>query len=133
MARAGNTVPNGYAAHHLIPTKVLNKCNLIQEAIKRGIYNPNGCITYNTMPGISVFRKHHIIPQQLADHGAMKTAGMNIHKASNIICLPTQAENHSTRTIHGGSHPQYTASVEKKLDMVHDYGQKNGWSKTDYN
>ncbi len=98
-----------------------------------GWLDPLGWITYNTMPGISGFQKHHIIPQQLADHGALKMAGINIHKTSNIIYLPTHAENHARRTIHRGSHPQYTASIEQKLDMVHDYGQKNGWSKTDYN
>ncbi|KXK71746.1 type IV secretion protein Rhs, partial [Pseudomonas monteilii] len=36
MAKAGNTVPPGYAAHHLIPTNVVNKSSLIQEAMKRG-------------------------------------------------------------------------------------------------
>ena len=42
MAKAGSPVPAGYAAHHLIPTNVAGRSNLIQEAVKRGIYNPNG-------------------------------------------------------------------------------------------
>lgn len=53
MARAGNTVPSGYAAHHLIPTNVINKSNLIQEAIKRGIYNPNGASNGSALPTTS--------------------------------------------------------------------------------
>jgi hypothetical protein len=84
------------------------------------------------MPSIAGFQKHHIIPQQLAGHGAIKSAGMNIHKTGNIIYLPTDAQHHPTRTIHKGSHGQYTASVEQKLDMVHDYGRKNGWTKDQY-
>ncbi len=97
-----------------------------------GWLDPLGWITYNTMPSIAGFQKHHIIPQQLSGHGAIKSAGMNIHKTGNIIYLPTDAEYHPTRTIHRGSHAQYTASVEQKLDMVHDYGQRNGWTKEQY-
>ncbi|MCI0915354.1 RHS domain-containing protein [Pseudomonas putida] len=53
MAKAGNTVPSGYAAHHLIPTNVVNKSNLIQEAMKRGIYNPNGASNGSPLPTTS--------------------------------------------------------------------------------
>ncbi|WP_177205388.1 AHH domain-containing protein, partial [Pseudomonas syringae] len=58
--------------------------------------------------------------------------GMNIHKVSNIIYLPKYAESHPTRTIHRGSHADYTTSVEKQLDSVHKYGVENGWTKGDY-
>ena len=50
MAKAGNPVPSGYAAHHLIPTNVANRSNLIQEAINRGIYNPNGATNGTALP-----------------------------------------------------------------------------------
>ncbi|MFJ4434018.1 RHS repeat-associated core domain-containing protein [Pseudomonas sp. NPDC089395] len=50
MAKAGNTVPPGYAAHHLIPTNVVSKSNLIQEAMRRGIYNPNGASNGSPLP-----------------------------------------------------------------------------------
>ncbi|MEN4825192.1 RHS repeat-associated core domain-containing protein [Pseudomonas sp. P39-UII1] len=53
MAKAGNTVPPGYAAHHLIPTNVVNKSNLIQEAMNRGIYNPNGASNGSPLPTTS--------------------------------------------------------------------------------
>jgi RHS repeat-associated protein len=41
MAAAGNPVPANYAAHHLIPTSKVGGSSLIQEAIRRGIYDPN--------------------------------------------------------------------------------------------
>nr|WP_245227971.1 RHS repeat-associated core domain-containing protein [Pseudomonas sp. PvP027] len=97
-----------------------------------GWLDPLGWITYNTMQALSGFQKHHIIPQQLANHVAIKAAGMNIHKVSNIIYLPKYAESHPTRTIHRGSHADYTTSVEKQLDSVHKYGVENGWTKGDY-
>ncbi|MEE5123385.1 AHH domain-containing protein [Pseudomonas alliivorans] len=50
MARAGNTVPRGYAAHHLIPTNVINRSSLIQEAIGRVVYKPNGASNGSALP-----------------------------------------------------------------------------------
>ncbi len=50
MANAGNPVPSGYAAHHLIPTSVANNSQLIQEAVRRGIYNPNGVTNGSALP-----------------------------------------------------------------------------------
>ena len=94
--------------------------------------DPLGWITYNTMPGIEGFQKHYIVPQQLSNHAAMQAGEVNIHKLSNIIYLPKYEENHPARTVHRGSLAQYTAAVEKELDIIHDYGKKNGWSKTDY-
>ncbi|MEE4857779.1 RHS repeat-associated core domain-containing protein, partial [Pseudomonas alliivorans] len=98
-----------------------------------GWLDPLGWVTYNTMQALAGFQKHHIIPQQLVGHEAIKASGMNIHKVSNIIYLPKYAENHPTRTIHRGSHAQYTASIEQKLDQVHEYGKNNGWTKAEYN
>ncbi|MGE2766779.1 AHH domain-containing protein, partial [Escherichia coli] len=34
--------PAGYAAHHLLPTHIAANSPLIQEAVNRGIYSPNG-------------------------------------------------------------------------------------------
>ncbi|MNJ60864.1 hypothetical protein D3C77_566250 [compost metagenome] len=62
----------------------------------------------------------------------MQAGEVNIHKLSNIIYLPKYGENHPVRTVHRGSHAQYTAAVEKKLDIIHEYGKKNGWTKADY-
>ncbi len=42
MALVGRMVPSGYAAHHLLPTSITKNSALIKEAIKRGIYDPNG-------------------------------------------------------------------------------------------
>lgn len=84
------------------------------------------------MPGIEGFQKHHIIPQQLANHSVLKSAEMNIHKLSNIIYLPKYEENHAIRTVHRGSHAQYTSAIKSKLDLIQDVGKKNGWVKSDY-
>ncbi|MBA0991700.1 RHS repeat-associated core domain-containing protein [Escherichia ruysiae] len=40
-AAMGGT-PAGYAAHHLLPTHIAANSPLIQEAVNRGIYSPNG-------------------------------------------------------------------------------------------
>ncbi|PTB21037.1 hypothetical protein C9I57_09960 [Trinickia symbiotica] len=50
MAKAGNPVPSRYAAHHLIPTNVAGRSNLIQEAVNRGIYDPNGASNGAALP-----------------------------------------------------------------------------------
>lgn len=50
MNSAGRPVPSGYAAHHLIPTSVAGRSNLIQEATRRGIYNPNGASNGVALP-----------------------------------------------------------------------------------
>ncbi|MCL8309038.1 RHS repeat-associated core domain-containing protein, partial [Pseudomonas putida] len=80
--------------------------------------DPMGLATYNTMPGIEGFQKHHIIPQQLVDHPVLKASGMNIHSLNNIIYLPTHEEFHPTRTIHRGSHPGYSRDVKASLNEV---------------
>jgi uncharacterized protein RhaS with RHS repeats len=94
--------------------------------------DPAGLATYNTMPSIDGFQKHHIVPQQLADHPAFKASGMNIHSTKNIIYLPTHAENHPTRTIHRGSHPGYTTEVRNGLNEIELVGRQQGWNQTQY-
>ncbi|PIT14810.1 hypothetical protein BGI32_06920 [Snodgrassella alvi] len=84
------------------------------------------------MSGIDGFQKHHIIPQQLKNHALLKEAGMNIHSIKNVIYLPRSADAHPTRTIHRGSHPKYTNSIEKKMDNLLKIGQNNNWTQTEY-
>ena len=120
-----------YISHD--PIGLLGGINLYQYAPNPVSWlDPLGWITYNTMPAIDGFQKHHIIPQQLSNHAAMQAGEVNIHKLSNIIYLPKYEENHPVRTVHRGSHAQYNSAVEKKLDIIHEYGKKNGWTKADY-
>lgn len=107
--------------------------NLYQYAANpSGWLDPTGLATYNTMPGISGFQKHHIIPQQLHDHPVLKAAGMNIHESKNIIYLPKYAENHPVRTVHRGSHPAYNEQVVERLREIELRGLEHGWTKDQY-
>nr|WP_246883487.1 RHS repeat-associated core domain-containing protein [Pseudomonas protegens] len=97
-----------------------------------GWIDPRGLITYNTMPGIEGFQKHHIIPQQLKGHDLIKAADLNIHDIKNVIHLPTSAAHHPTRTIHSGSHPTYTKNIQAQMDALLKLGKDSKWSKADY-
>ncbi|WP_407821910.1 AHH domain-containing protein [Serratia fonticola] len=94
--------------------------------------DPLGLWTYNTMPSITGFQKHHIIPQQLKGHGLIQAAGLNIHDIKNMIYLPKSADYHPTRNIHSGSHPTYSKGIGTQMDALLDYGKSNNWTKTDY-
>ncbi|PIT50906.1 type IV secretion protein Rhs [Snodgrassella alvi] len=115
------------------PIGLLGGFNLYQYA-PNGLtwIDPWGLWTYNTMPGIDGFQKHHIIPQQLKNHPLLKEAGMNIHSIKNIIYLPTSADAHPTRTIHKGSHREYNIEIEKKMNNLLKIGQNNNWTQTEY-
>jgi RHS repeat-associated protein len=94
--------------------------------------DPLGLWTYNTMPNIDGFQKHHIIPQELRGHELLKKAGFNIHNSKNVIYLPKSAENHPTRTIHSGPHQAYTQDIRSKMDTRNVVGTNANWSKADY-
>jgi RHS repeat-associated protein len=94
--------------------------------------DPTGLVTYNTMPGIPGFQKHHIIPQQLSGHPVLKASGMNIHASNNVIYLPTHPANHPVRTVHLGPHPGYTAEVRGNLNEIDRVGREQGWTKEQY-
>ncbi len=115
------------------PIGLLGGFNLYQYAPNGLIWiDPWGLWTYNTMPKIDGFQKHHIIPQQLKNHDVLKKAGMNIHSVKNIMYLPTSADAHSTRTIHNGSHKPYTRKIERQLNEIDKRGQKENWTQKQY-
>ncbi|UXY11199.1 DUF6531 domain-containing protein [Kosakonia sp. ML.JS2a] len=97
-----------------------------------GWVDPLGLWTYNTMPGIDGFQKHHVIPQQLKGHDLLKAADYNIHDVRNVIYLPKSADYHPVRTIHSGSHPVYTQNIKEQMTEVFKYGSDNNWTKEDY-
>nr|WP_283088166.1 AHH domain-containing protein [Pseudomonas sp. KB-10] len=84
------------------------------------------------MKSLEGFQKHHIIPQSLENHPALKNADFKMHSNRNIIYLPTNETAHPTRTIHKGSHPGYNKSVRQQLDIIARVGEKNGWVEADY-
>ena len=94
--------------------------------------DPLGWVTYNTMPGIDGFQKHHLIPQQLSNHAAIKAAEINIHRLPNVMYLPKFEEFHPVRSIHRGPHADYTRAIERRLNAVHKMGLERGWAKAEY-
>ncbi|WP_370389323.1 RHS repeat-associated core domain-containing protein [Snodgrassella alvi] len=115
------------------PIGLLGGFNLYQYAPNGLMWiDPWGLWTYNTMPKIDGFQKHHIIPQQLKNHNLIKAAGMNIHSVKNIMYLPTSADAHATRTIHNGSHFAYTRDIEAQMSDIYERGQKENWTQKQY-
>jgi RHS repeat-associated protein len=93
-----------------------------------------GLLTYNTMPGIPNYQKHHIIPQQLKGHAAIQKSGMNIHDSKNVKYLPKKAgiDPNQNLAVHNGPHPKYTSAVGADLDNIAKLGKKNKWSQAKY-
>ena len=117
------------------PIGLLGGYNLYQYAPNALIWiDPWGLKnwTYYNMPSFSGYQKHHIIPQQLRNHELIKRAGANIHASNNIIYLPTSEDVHSTRTIHKGSHRDYTKLTEAEMDRLVELGEKNNWTQAEY-
>ena len=96
---------------------------------------PKGGWNYNNMPKIDGFQNHHVIPRSMADHPALKAAGFDIDKPSNLIYLPKEAGGHPTRSQHNGwnkQHKIYNADMRAELDEIHATGKAEGWSKKQY-
>ena len=71
---------------------------------------------------------HHVVAQELANHPAVKAAGLDIHSLKNMMALPmTEAASKTKRAIHVGPHPEYTASVKAELDRIAAQAVKEGW------
>ncbi|QYS87206.1 AHH domain-containing protein [Flavobacterium oreochromis] len=90
---------------------------------------------YNNMPKIEGYQNHHVIPRSMADHPAIKAAGFDVDKPSNLIYLPKEQGTHPTRSQHNGwnsVHKAYNADINQKLKDIHDIGQAEGWSKKQY-
>ena len=62
----------------------------------------------------------------------MEKAGLGKHDRSNIIYLPKCRDNHPARTVHDGSHPGYSNSVDAKLAALEKYGGDNNWTNAQY-
>jgi RHS repeat-associated protein len=75
---------------------------------------------YKNMQTIPGYQKHHIIPQNLADHPVIKASGYDIHSSRNIVYLPTTGVRDPARTVHRGMHTNdYNLLVEARLDAIH--------------
>lgn len=65
------------------------------------------------------FQAHHILPRDLATHGAVQKTGFKVESVANSINLPSKPDLHPTRSIHRGMHTDnYTERFEDFLDQV---------------
>ncbi|MFD2909213.1 AHH domain-containing protein [Flavobacterium ardleyense] len=90
---------------------------------------------YGNMPKIDGYQNHHVIPRSLSDHPAIKAAGFDVDKSSNLIYLPKEQGTHPFRSQHNGwnrQHKAYNADMRQKLNDIHDIGKADGWSKKQY-
>lgn len=49
---------------------------------------PKNGWSYSNMPKIDGYQNHHVIPKSMANQPAIKTAGFDVNKSSNLIYLP---------------------------------------------
>lgn len=73
------------------------------------------------MPKFDDYQLHHVIPRSKANHPAIKAAGFDVDKPSNLIYLPKESGIHPTRSIHNGwnkGHADYNADITKQLDEI---------------
>lgn len=96
---------------------------------------PKGGWNYGNMPKIDGYQLHHVIPKSMADHPAIKAAGFDVNKPSNLIYLPKETGIHPTRSVHDGwnkGHADYNVDIKQKLNEIHQIGDIEGWSKQQY-
>ncbi|TDO20927.1 RHS repeat-associated core domain-containing protein [Pedobacter duraquae] len=96
---------------------------------------PKSGWNYGNMPKIDNYQLHHVIPRSKANHPALKAAGFDVDKPSNLIYLPKDRSVHPTRSVHNGwnkQHALYNADITEQLDDIYETGVSEGWSKTDF-
>ncbi|MEJ7807444.1 MAG: AHH domain-containing protein, partial [Telluria sp.] len=74
---------------------------------------------YGRMIPIKGYQKHHIIPQNLANHPAIISSGYDVHNIKNMVYLPTSGAIDPDRTVHRGMHvAQYDEDIKKVLNRI---------------
>ena len=78
-------------------------------------------------------QEHHMIPRQLRDHPMVRSSAYNIEGESNLIFLPTgrsgMGSNPEGHSIHLGSHPDYTAKIERQFDNSYARAELDNYTK----
>ena len=64
---------------------------------------------------------HHVIPSELREHRVLEKIGFELDAAPNGISLPRRPGVDPVLPLHTGSHPGYTAAVQKALDEIPSY------------
>ena len=78
-------------------------------------------------------QEHHMIPRQLRDHSMVRSSAYNIEGESNLMFLPTgrsgMGSNPEGHSIHLGSHPDYTAKIERQFDNSYARAELDNYTK----
>ena len=96
---------------------------------------PKGGWNYHNMPKIEDYQLHHVIPKSMEEHPAIKAAGFDVHKPSNLIYLPTEEGIHPTRSIHKGwnkGHKEYNDYIKEQLEDIWDKGKDGKWTQQQF-
>ncbi|WKX76178.1 RHS repeat domain-containing protein [Zobellia laminariae] len=91
---------------------------------------PKNSWNYGNMPKIDNYQLHHVVPKSKASHPAIKAAGFDVNKPSNLIYLPKEQGIHPERSLHNGwnkQHAAYNLEMGDKLDKLYDKGMAQGW------
>ncbi|WP_164849112.1 AHH domain-containing protein [Flavobacterium columnare] len=102
------------------------------------MFDPFGLMpnwNYKNMPKIEGYQNHHVIPRSKASHPAIKAAGFDVDKPSNLIYLPKEQGTHPTRSLHNGwnkQHADYNLMIHDKLDKIYEKGMNKGWSQQQF-
>lgn len=75
------------------------------------------------------------LPQLMANHPAIQSAGFDVNKPSNLIYLPKEEGTHPTRSRHKGwnrQHKAYNADMLDKLNKIDQKGMAQGWNQAKY-
>ena len=63
---------------------------------------------------------------------AIKAAGFDVNRPSNLIYLPIEDGSHTTRSIHNGqnkAHANYNADIKQKLNDIVEFGNAKRWGR----
>ena len=96
---------------------------------------PKGGWNYGNMHPIKNMELHHVIPKSQIDHPAVKAAGFDVNKPSNLIYLPKEHGGYGNRSSHkgySGDHSKYNKSMRAQLDEISRTGKANKWTKKQY-
>jgi ankyrin repeat protein len=76
---------------------------------------------------------HHIIPQSLKGHNALRLAGFDIDNVFNQILLPEHKDYHATRQVYWGNHSEaYNRHIRNGLNDILGEGTFGNWTQQQY-
>ncbi|GHC57517.1 RHS repeat-associated core domain-containing protein [Ulvibacter litoralis] len=96
---------------------------------------PKNGWNYGNMPKIEGMENHHVIPKSNINHPAIKAAGFDVNKPSNLIYLPKEHGGYGDRSAHkgySGDHAKYNKAMKAELNEIDKLGKAKNWDKKQY-